>query len=255
MHEPSAPLRRLANRLRAGIPLLVALGLSACTAQLVDVHAEDTSVLGKDARASWELRGDQEPAGDSAPDAGRVVSIDFEISHTGGASDQLSLPSGQGILLGNHVYSGELEAEFDLTRLLVDARLSSPPKHGFRVEGFVGVEWSSLDFTLRDDGSPVRSADSDVTSIGPAFGAALVYEPQHWLRCSVEGRLSYGVSAEISGVQQNAFDIGVSVFPLENVGLYGGWRNLGYNAERADHYTADLDLQLAGPVIALRLRF
>ena len=75
------------------------------------------------------------------------------------------------------------------------------------------------------------------------------------MRFSTEGRLSYGVSPEISSVQQYAFDIGVSVYPLESLGLYGGWRNLGYNAERADHYTADLDLRLAGPVLGLRLRF
>lgn len=231
---------------------LVLLPLAACRTEVVDVRAEDRDVLSTDARLSWELE-----AGEAAEDRTEPrVSIELDVSH-GSGEDALELGPTQGVSVGGLLLTGgDLYADFDLTRVLLDARIASQPRSHFSFEGFAGLEYSELAYTVRP-AAPASSpsASGELSSLGPAVGAALVWQPIEWLRCSTEGRVSLGFAADPFAVSQAALDVGVGLFPWRGLGAYFGWRSLDYSALREANLGSDVHVRLAGPVVALRFRF
>jgi len=254
------PAASRALRSLAGTALALPL-FAGCATQIVDVHAEDTGVLSTDLRVGWQP-GAEEPAVDAGAEppterAGPRVSIEFDLTQSQHAEDQLSLPSGQGLLLGGTLFTGsDITALFDITRMMLDARIASPSRRGFSIEGFVGFEYTSMNLQISDGGLfSGKSASSDISSLGPAVGAALIWQPLHWLRCSTEGRVSAGLSSQASGVAQSSFDVGVGLYPWQSVGAYLGWRSQSYGASDSDYFSSDVNLKLSGPVLGLRIGF
>lgn len=235
--------------------VLVALGvlsLSACRTEIVDIRAEDSSVLSTDARLSWRLSGDDGPEESDEP----RISLDLDVSY-GAGEDALELGPTQGVVVDGQLFTGsDIHAHFELMRVLLDGRIASSPRDRFSIEGFFGVEYSEMNYTVRQgDAVTNQSASSGLDSFGPALGAALIWQPLGWLRCSSEGRASYGFASDPTGVGQFSFDIGVGLSPWDGVGAYFGWRKLSYAANRDADYSSDVKVDLAGPVIALRIGF
>ncbi|MCA8979756.1 MAG: hypothetical protein KDC14_07000 [Planctomycetes bacterium] len=235
--------------------------LAGCATQVVDLRAEDTSTLSTDARVSWALQGkrteEAQAAAELVPRTETAFFVDLDIAHTQGGEDEFALPPGQGILLGKTLFTGsDLNVSFDATRILLDARISSPPRNGFVIEGFFGLEFTKLNLTLRQaSGVTEESASGDVSSVGPAVGLAVAWQPIDWLRCSTEGRVSYGISSDVVEVAQSSLDIGVGIHPWKHVGAYLGWRTLNYGADDSALFSSDIHLKLAGPVLGLRFGF
>ncbi len=182
------------------------------------------------------------------------VWFDLDYSYTQG-SEVVNAAPGQNIRLEGQNFTGDgLELNIDLTRILLDVRVASTPRSGVSFQAFTGLEFTSADVYLNNESQPSPSyAENRFNSLGPAFGVAIVWQPVPVLRLSAEGRLGFGISSEVAGVELQAIEAGASIFFTEHISLFGGWRRLDYEIEPVGSSNSDLDFRLSGPVVALRI--
>lgn len=260
MHRPNSIAhagRSARGRALVGLSICILAALQACAVANVDLKGEDRDVLFLGGRVSWEpgQRGLADPLESERAAGGVSTAFELDVSH-GSGRDQQTLGPGQMAVFGGATFVGprQLELEFDLSRVLLDARFSSPRLGGVFAQGFGGLEYSSAEIDVRSSSPTRRSGGGTLTAIGPALGVALVWAPIDLLRFSAEGRLGVGISSDVDELEQLSIDLGLSVFPHESVGLYVGWRQVSYEAEAGEPGESGLDLSLAGPVLGLRIR-
>jgi hypothetical protein len=233
---------------------------------IVDLQAEDDQVLFVDGRVIWTR--EKEPTAESSAPAKPGIVIELDVSHAE-AQDEISLQQGERVALGGQFFTGENSVFFELTRVLLDVRRATRPQNGISAEGFVGLEYSSMDVTMRRPGPGpgqvpyLKEASINVTALGPAFGAGLVWQPIDQLRLAAQARFSLGLLSEGSPVEMSAIDLGAHVDPFKSVGFYFGWRTISYKAKLEDSKSflgvnfgsaSNLDLRLEGPVLAVHFR-
>ena len=238
--------------------VLSLLLVPACTLSNVDVKAEDDSVLFAGGRLSWDPHRRPEQEGSDPTERGRGVNVSYDLDITyGSGSASQQLLEDQVIYFGGKTFDGprDLSVSYNLTRVLLDVRLASPVSRGVSVEFFGGLEYSSMDVDLRS-GSPYTavSGSDSVAAIGPAIGAAFVWQPIDALRFSAEGRLVSALSSDAGTVDSKSLDLGVGIFPAKKVSLFVGWRKVSYEVDISGDFDSGLDLELAGPVVALWVR-
>lgn len=233
--------------------LLSLLLFPACSASSSDVKADDGAVLFTGGRLSWSPDEGPEPEGDDPCDEGRGATFSFDLDISFGAGqDSQRLEAGQVVVFGGRTITGPTDFMVfgDLTRVLLDARLTSPLARDFSVECFGGLEYSSLDVDVRTGSMSLGVTSSDqVSALGPAIGVALVWEPHDALRFSAVGRFGAGWWPGEGTVKIASFDVGLGIFPV-GLGLFVGWRSLGYENDASSRIVSGLNLQLSGPVIA-----
>ena len=234
--------------------LLSLLMVPACATGHGDVRADDDSVGFTGGRLNWVPDRFAEQESDDPSDEGRsaTISFDLDISLGSGQAPQ-HLEAGQVVVFGGRTLTGpeDLLVSYDLTRVLLDARLSLPISRGLFVESFGGLEYSSMDVDVRT-GSKHRGVTSseEASAFGPAIGAALVWQPIDAFYFSVEGRLGAGWWPDAGTVKMSSLDVGLCIFS-GGLGTFFGWRTLSYESDSSSRLASSLDFELSGPVIAV----
>ena len=248
----------------SGLLAILSILLCSCVAANTDVESEDRLALFSDARVTWafaketvaesasELPGKGDP---KAPES--RASLDLHVSHARSSADQQLLP-GEVVVFGGQIFddSQTLLIDFEMVRVLLDARLHSRRRHGFAFDAFAGLEFTSLDLGLREAVPNPRSpAHSRVNMLGPAVGGALDWQPLETLKIYAEARAGYGVTSGSGASESTTLDLGFVLFSNQPMLLSFGWRKVRIDSDPEDFFQSGLDLRLSGPVIGIWIQF
>lgn len=247
--EPRAASRAHRTRRLALGAATLALGGFACITPKEKIEGEDRAPILPSARVSVDLR----PAARDGNAPARAnefrLLLDLQADYGEGDFTQSVIPPDQ-ISLGGPTFNGNVDVEFSLLTAAVDVRAQNRFANGLGVDAFVGVGYADLDIELSQGGV---SDQEDVTTFGPLVGAGVSYAPIERLRVYGEGRLSYGFGSSTEGVDVRAWEAGLAVELLPHAVLAGGWRQVLYEAEFDDLFASDIELDLSGPFVALRV--
>jgi len=252
-------------RLRASAAALAVAFAAAACVNVVDIEGSDDSVFFAGGRVSYRIEPESRPAvSEAAPPAPAEdreqfhMQVELDASY-GQGDDTMRLGAGESIDFGGSSFAGpsELALSFDLTRVRANARAVMPIGDGVSIQLLGGLEYSAMAVSV--DNSPYlppAAGKDSLSSFGPAFGVGLAWSPARWIELSGEAAYSFGFSDNADIVELGVCDAGASLWPRERVALFLGWRWSRYRAEALDDaLSSDVDLDLAGPVIALRLGF
>jgi hypothetical protein len=237
--------------LLAALALSVSFALPACVVPKEKIEGEDRGVFLPSARCSVDLL--REPAASTAPARPRGrdfrLLLDLDVGYGQGEFTQHVGP-GQVVSLGGPQFTGDVDVEFSLLRALVDVRAVNRWENGLGLDGFVGIGVGDLDVELSQG---ALSDSENYTSYGPVIGGAASLRTWDALRIYVEASFGYGVASGVEWIGTRTLDVGAELALGRQASLAAGWRQLVYEAELDDFVASDMELELSGPFLALRL--
>lgn len=228
---------------------VLALAGFACITPKDKIEGDDRAPILPGARVSVDLLPSKHEAVAAAPANEFHLLLDLQADYGEGDFTQVVTPPSQ-ISLGGTGFSGNVDVDFALLTAAVDVRASGRFANGLGVDGFVGVGVADLDIELSQG---AVSDQEDVTTFGPLVGAGVSYAPIERVRVYGEGRLSYGFGSSTEGVDVRTWEAGLEFELAPHAALAGGWRQVLYEAEFDDLLFSDIELDLSGPFVALRV--
>ena len=225
--------------------------LASCATPTVDLDRKLTNATTVTFGGVWPIDPGRDPLGvyptvesalrdpESEPPIRPV--IELQLSYTFADFEQ-RLANGESLTLEDTTFSGPatLDADVQLGTGWLAVGRGVALSDALHARGVVGLELTHFDFRLRD-------------SIGPMVGARLGARPLDVLEFSLEGNASLGY-AEDATVETREWRALASLALGPVTTLFAGWRELRYIERRSDA-SADVLLDLSGPVFGLRSGF
>ncbi|MFQ5655087.1 MAG: hypothetical protein ACE5GW_10195, partial [Planctomycetota bacterium] len=143
---------------------------------------------------------------------------------------------------------GRVSADYELAVWSLSMRSGYMFAQAIALEGITGASFVSREMELE---SGVRSErDSDIF-IGPLIGIAASVRASSWL--SFEARTTQ-MLATAPPMSLGTTEIGAEMIPSPNLAVFAGWRWWEYEEEGLN-INSDIELQMSGPTLGLRVRF
>jgi hypothetical protein len=236
------------GRTRGGVlALVLSFGLlGGCNSIAQDIEVSEDDLFMPALRASYDL--EESADTEDAPGARwrKILTIDAEVAHTSGADSQ-ELSPGELISFDGTDFIGPftVASDFDLTVASLTARIGGNYRERFSIAGLIGLGYSNLDLELSAPGLIARDASS---GIGVSLGMQMDWHTLSWLDLSF--RLGGLYTGDISLMMN---DLSLRAWPIEQVGVFVGWRAYIYEEDRTGG--SDVELDLAGPTAGIEFSF
>lgn len=178
----------------------------------------------------------------------KVKSFGFEVSasHGAGKSSQ-QIAAADYIRLDRTDFFGpdSVDHKFDISTL------SAAIKWGFWIKEIVGIEWlggvglTNMNLEIASAGQTV---DEDFHHRSLFAGLQVSVKPLSYL--GLYGRSS---AAFYNNFDLSSVELGVSLSPVSNFSIFGGWRWWEYTYDRG--YDSSIRLEISGPMAGLLISF
>jgi hypothetical protein len=174
------------------------------------------------------------------------MSINLFADYAAG-SDTASGSTGTPIVVGGVSFPGNVNADFDLTTVRIEARGRHDISPKLLVEGFAGAAFYYVDVTVSSGNA---SGHEDRFEAGPHFGGRIGWRPAPRFQVYGETYLYYPFPDGI--VANGAVEVGVEYEATGPVKLLGGWRWRNLELILED---SDFDFEWSGPFLGLAFDF
>ena len=227
--------------------ILVTLALAGCLAT-TPIEAEDTGVVQRGVRASFNVNGGNRPASEAR--SGHAVELGYQDTKV--SSNQPLSGTQPPVILNGRTFSGpnQLRNDFDFSLLDLSWRMREFGGGPFGVEIFAGFWQSSLGMTVT---SPAQSASRDFNNSGLQLGAGMIWRAS--ASSSIHARGSYYFAPGDAGVKNiTKYEFYYANALFRNLSLragYSDWKVKGFG----DSGMSDFQMHFAGPSLVLDCSF
>ena len=231
------------SRARVAAALLV-LPLAACSAPRTTIEGSDDDAVFPSVRGSFELGTRDERPAEEDGERRRVATLEVELAQAEGDFDQ-TIAGGETIELDDTLFTGPATIAFDVEL----ARAAALARLGLRDDRLdLGISAVISDLALDLDGrSGGVSADEDHETVALALAVDLGWRVLN--RLSLYARA--GVDTSPDDLTLGQLELGAESRLVRAVALGVGWRK--WEIEREEVSESDLDVELSGLVIGLRI--